>query len=90
LIPLYGRLADWLQPRITSTALALGVSRPCVVGIDFFTGHWQMVSVSGGLFLLQLHVSIARKDALVQIPRYPQCLFVPTHHSACVRKTIFA
>merc|ERR1712196_282553 len=83
-VPLYGRLSFYLQPRIKRAVVPLGVSRPCVVGLDLFTGYWQMVSVSGGLFLWQSHVSIARTDALAQIPRYMQCLFVPTHHSACV------
>jgi len=36
----------------------------------FFTGHWQLASVIAGLLLLQSHVSIAGKDALVQIQRY--------------------
>jgi len=72
LIPLYGRLSDWLQPWIKSTTLAPGVSRPRVVGIDSLTGHWQLASVIVGLPLLQSHVSIARKDALVQIQRYVQ------------------
>jgi len=52
LIPFFERLCDWFQPQIESTAWALGVSRPWVVGIDFFTCHWQSATVSGCLFLL--------------------------------------
>jgi len=43
LVPWCGRLSA----QIKNTALALGVSRPWLVAIDFFTWHWQLASVSG-------------------------------------------